>query len=176
MTPKPLIRTTRLNLRPMTRIDAPLFHDLVTRPEVARMLFMFPVDWTLAVAEAFLDEWAWRGVLRFRLAIMEGDNWAGWIGVSGDAEPEVFYALRPEFAGRGIAREAVSGFCVFLFDRFDMSALTASVFTDNPASARVLQVCGFARSGEAVHTSRGRLAPASCGVYRLQHPLSSVSK
>ena len=165
-----LIRTERLELRPMTRADAPLFRDLVTRPEVARMLFMFPTDWPLSEAEAFMDDWAWRGSLRFRLAIMLGGEWAGWIGVSDGAEPEIFYALRPKHAGRGIAREAVAAFCRFLFDRFSMPAVTAGVFTDNPASARVLEVSGFLRIGEENHQSRGRLAPAPMWVYRLTNP------
>lgn len=165
-----LIRTDRLAMRPMTRADAPLFHDLVTRPEVARVLYMFHKDWTLAEAEAFLDDWAWRGALRFRLALIHQGQWAGWIGVSNDPEPEIFYALRPEFAGKGLAGEAVTAFSAFLFNRFDPPALTAGVFTDNPASARVLEKCGYRLIREELHASRGRLAPAPCWVYRLANP------
>ena len=170
MTPEPLIVTARLALRPMIRADAPAFHDLVTRPEVARFLYLFHPDWTLAEAEAFLDTWAWRGGLKFRLAIMADDIWAGWIGVSGDDEPEIFYALRPEFAGKGIGSEAVRAFTRFIFDRFPVPALTAGVFTDNPASARVLEKLGFRLLAEELHTSRGRLAPALLWVYRLERP------
>lgn len=165
-----LIITPRLTMRPMTRADAPMFHDLVTRPEVAQFLFMFHAGWTLAEAEAFLDDWVWAGSLRFRLALIHHGDWAGWIGVSDDAEPEIFYALRPEFAGRGLAREAVQGFARFLFQTFDPPALTAGVFTDNPASARVLTACGFELIREEMHVSRGRLAPAPCWVYRLANP------
>ena len=165
-----LIQTARLILRPMTQADAPDFHALVTRPDVARMLYLFPVDWTLAEAAVFIDEWAWRGGLRFRLALIHDGNWAGWIGVSGDAEHEIFYALRPEFAGRGLAREAVAAFAAFLFDRFQPPALRAGVFTDNPASARVLHSCGFVKIAEELHQSRGRLAPAPASVYRLSNP------
>lgn len=165
-----LIITPRLTMRPMTRADAPMFHDLVTRPEVAQFLFMFHAGWTLAEAEAFLVDWAWAGSLRFRLALIHQGDWAGWIGVSDDAEPEIFYALRPEFAGRGLAREAVQGFARFLFQTFDPPALTAGVFTDNPASARVLTACGFELIREEMHVSRGRLAPAPCWVYRLANP------
>ena len=174
MTPEPLITTPRLNLRPMTRADAPAFHDLVTRPEVARFLYLFHPDWTLAEAEAFLDDWAWRGTLKFRLAIMVDDTWAGWIGASGDPEPEIFYALRPEFAGKGIGSEAVTAFAAFLFDRFPVPAITAGVFTDNPASARVLEKLGFRLIAEEKHASRGRLAPAPVWVYRLERPLPPV--
>ena len=170
-----LIQTLRLAMRPMTRADAADFHALVTRPAVARMLFMFPLDWTLVEAESFLEDWVWKGTLRFRLALIHDGKWAGWIGVSGDAEPEIFYALNPEFAGQGLAREAVAGFTEFLFDRFAPTALTAGVFTDNPASARVLLACGFVLTHEEVHASRGRLAPAPCWVYRLSNPKEAPS-
>lgn len=165
-----LIRTKRLSMRPMSSADAPLFHDLVTRPEVARMLFMFPTDWTLPQAVAFLDDWAWRGTLRFRLALIHQGHWAGWIGVNDAPEPEIFYALRPEFAGKGLAREGVAAFAAFLFARFAPPALTAGVFTDNSASARLLQACGFRFNHEELHASRGRLAPAPAQVYRLANP------
>lgn len=154
----------------MTQADAPLFHDLVTRPEVARFLYLFHPGWTLAEAEEFMADWAWTGGLKFRLALIHDGVWAGWIGVSDGAEPEIFYALRPEFAGRGLAAEAVAAFCRFVFDHFAVPALTAGVFTDNPASARVLEKCGFQRLREEIHASRGRLAPAPLWVYRLERP------
>ncbi len=165
-----LIRTPRLTLRPMTRADAPNFHAFVTRPEVVRMMFLIPLVWSLREAEDFLADWVWRGKLRFRLALIHQGEWAGWIGVSDETEPEIFYGVRPEFAGQGLAREAVAAFASFLFDRFNPPALTAGVFTDNPASARVLSACGFTLQREELHPSRGRLAPAPAWVYRLANP------
>lgn len=169
-----VIRSPRLVMRPMAASDAPLFHDLVTRPEVARFLYLFHPDWTLDEAREFLADWAWTGGLRFRLALIHQGAWAGWIGVTDDAEPEIFYALRPEFAGRGLASEAVAAFADFLFRRFDIPALTAGVFTDNPASARVLEKLGFLRLREEIHASKGRLAPAPLWVYRLERPSTPV--
>ena len=151
-----LISTERLHLRPMTQADAGDIHALVTRPEVARMLFMFSADWTLAETRAFIKDWAWCGKLHFRLSIECNGAWLGWIGVSDDPIPEVFYALRAEAAGKGYAQEALRGFCAFLFDRFEPSALSAGVFTDNPASARVLGKCGFQKLSETLHASCGR--------------------
>ncbi len=165
-----LILTERLTMRSVTWSDAPLFHDLVTRPEVARFLYLFHPGWTLAEAETFMEDWAWRGELRFRLSLIHQGKWAGWIGASDDSEPEIFYALRPEFTGQGLAREAVAAFTAFLFDRFDPPALTAGVFTDNPASAKVLASCGYTVVKEELHPSRGRLAPAPSWVYRLANP------
>ena len=119
-------------MRPMTRADAPLFHDLVTRPDVARMLYLFHPGWTLAEAGAFLDDWAWAGRLRFRLALIHQGQWAGWIGTTDDPEPEIFYALRPDCAGQGLAREAVSAFSAFLFDRFNPPARSQGSLPTTP--------------------------------------------
>lgn len=165
-----VLSTPRLTLRAMTEADVPRFHALVTRPEVARMLFLFHPGWTLAEARAFLAGWAWTGALRFRLAIEEAGEWRGWIGVTDDPEPEIFYALTPEAAGRGLAREAVAAFTGFLFDRFPVPALRAGVFFDNPASMKLLLACGFSEIGVEDHPSRGRDAPAPCHIFRLVRP------
>lgn len=167
-----VVTTPRLTMRAMTRADGPLFHDLVTRPEVAQFLYLFHPAWTLAEAEEFLKAWAWKDALKFRLALIHQGRWAGWIGATDDSEPEIFYALRPEFAGQGLGGEAVRAFTAFLFAHFPVPALTAGVFTDNPASARVLEKCGFTRMREELHPSRGRLAPAPLWVYRLERPQS----
>jgi RimJ/RimL family protein N-acetyltransferase len=115
----------------------------------------------------FLASVAWTGRLPFRLAIERAGVWQGWIGVSDDPEPEIFYALEPHARGQGLAREAVAAFSAFLLDRCPVPALTAGVFTDNPVSARVLEACGFVRTGTAPHTSAARLAPAPAWQYRL---------
>jgi RimJ/RimL family protein N-acetyltransferase len=162
------IVTPRLLLRPMSASDASDFHALVTRPEVARMLFMFSADWPFAKAVPFLEDWRWQGRGRFRLAIIQNGDWAGWIGTDDAAEPEVFYALRPEFAGQGVAQEALRGFCQFLFATFSPLALRAGVFTDNPASANVLRRCGFAQVAEVMGHSAGRAAPAPEWRFRLE--------
>ncbi len=167
-----LLQTDRLVLRPMTTADVPRFHALVTRPEVARMLFLFHPGWTLEEAHLFLATQAWKGSLGFRLSIEEGGKWCGWIGVSNDAQPEVFYALTPEAAGRGLAREALAAFTTFLFNRFPVPALMAGAFFDNPASMRVLSACGFAETHIEDHASRGRAASAPCHIFRLPRPLA----
>ncbi len=164
------ITTQRLVLRPMTAEDAPAFHALVTRPEVSRMLFLFPTNWPLSEAVPFLEAWRWQGRLLFRVAITLKGEWVGWIGADDAAEPEVFYAIRPEFTAQGIAQEALRGFTQFLFARFAPPALQAGAFTDNPASIKVLQRCGFVRTGEAMGASAGRTGRAPEGRFRLVRP------
>ncbi len=165
--PWPGLTSARLTFRPLLRADAQAFRALVTRAEVGRMLFRFPPDLTPAEAGDFLDTVVWTGRLPFRLAVERSGLWQGWIGVGDDPQPEVFYALEPDAAGQGLASEALAAFAAFLFARFDMPALTAGVFADNPASARVLEKCGFLRTGTAPHASAARPAPAPCHHYRL---------
>lgn len=169
--PFPLTLAPDVTLRPMTGADASAFHALVTDPTVARMLFVFPTDWRMDEARAFLHDWRWQDTTRFRVAIEAAGHWAGWIGADGAGEPELFYALCPDHAGRGIARRAVAAVARLLFERFAVPAVRATVFTDNPASVRVLETCGFVRIGTETHSSRGRLAPAPAWVYRLSNPM-----
>jgi RimJ/RimL family protein N-acetyltransferase len=163
----PGLRSERLELRPWTREDAPFVHALNTRPEVARMLFMFRTDWTVADVADFIGQWQWTGGLKFRCLILKDGEWAGWIGVDDAEEPEIFYAIDDAFRGQGIAREAVAAFCRFLFGRFGMAALTAGVFTDNPASGRVLEAVGFSRVATGLHGSAARDGLAEAWTYRL---------
>lgn len=171
--PWPGLDSARLAFRPLVRADAPAFRALVTRPEVGRMLFKFAPDLTLAQAEAFLDTVAWTGRLPFRLAIEKDGVWLGWIGVSDDAEPEVFYALEAGAQGQGFASEAVAAFCGFLFARFPVAALTAGVFTDNPGSARVQEKQGFVLAETVPYKSAARAEPAPCWHFRLPRPATA---
>jgi RimJ/RimL family protein N-acetyltransferase len=163
------IRTERLNLRPMAPEDCGDLLKVVTRPEAARMLFIFHPGWTEAQALPFIDDWAYDGRDRhLRLAIEKDGHFVGSIGVGDGAVPPIFYFLSPEVAGQGVATEAVSGFTRFLFDRFGLEAVTADVFSDNPASSRVLSKCGFVEAGHGTGTSAARLEPAPIVHYRLE--------
>ncbi len=162
------IRTERLVLRPMAPEDAPALLAIVTRPETARMLFVFNEAWTEAEALPFIDDWACDGRLGFRLAIEKDGRFVGSIGVGSGDEPPIFYFLDPSVAGQGVATEAVAAFSRYVFDRFDVRALTPEVFADNPASMRVLEKCGFRPVGRGMGTSAARLEPAPIVLYRLE--------
>jgi len=71
---------------------------------------------------------------------------------------EVGYWVAEEHWGRGIATEALGALVEYAFERFDLCRLFATSFDWNPASARVLEKCGFvleARRRQAV-TKEGR--------------------
>jgi [ribosomal protein S5]-alanine N-acetyltransferase len=57
------------------------------------------------------------------------------------------YWLGAEFWGRGIMTEAVVALTDFCFENFPLRRISAEVFANNPASARVLEKAGFTFEG-----------------------------
>jgi len=163
------IDTPNLRLDPLRPEDSADLCRIVTIPEVGRMLFLFPPDWTEDAARDFIGRWQWRGALAFRLAVRDRDGrFIGSVGaLAHDGKVELFYFLDPAVAGQGYATEAMRGFIAFLFARFAPPALHADVFTDNPASSKVLAKLGFRKTGEGMGRSAARLEPAPLYLYRL---------
>jgi [ribosomal protein S5]-alanine N-acetyltransferase len=57
------------------------------------------------------------------------------------------YWLGEQFWGRGIMTEAVTAVTDFCFENFQLRRISAEVFSNNPASARVLEKAGFSFEG-----------------------------
>jgi RimJ/RimL family protein N-acetyltransferase len=62
-------------------------------------------------------------------------------------QAEVAYWLAQPFWGRGIMTAVVRRVCRHAFQEFGLVRITAHVFAHNPASARVLEKCGFQEEG-----------------------------
>ena len=58
---------------------------------------------------------------------------------------EIGYWLGEPFWGRGIVTDAVRAVVPVAFGTFDIARIQAGIFSENPASARVLEKCGFVR-------------------------------
>jgi RimJ/RimL family protein N-acetyltransferase len=79
-------------------------------------------------------------------ALIGGCGFDGFqIGKSHRAE--VGYWLAKPFWGRGIMTAVVQRVCRHAFEEFGLVKITAHVFSHNPASARVLEKCGFQEEG-----------------------------
>jgi ribosomal-protein-alanine N-acetyltransferase len=57
------------------------------------------------------------------------------------------YWLGEKFWGHGIVTEAVAALSDFCFENFPLRRISAEVFVNNPASARVLEKAGFVFEG-----------------------------
>jgi RimJ/RimL family protein N-acetyltransferase len=135
-----------VQLRDVTRDDLPIFFE-----QQADAAAVWMVAFTLAAAdrEAFLAKW--QRILDDDRIVKRTILWQGCVAgnvvcftapYSGNRE--LGYWLGREFWNRGIATAAVGQFIELIDER----PLFASVASDNGASLRVLEKCGFARSGQ----------------------------
>jgi RimJ/RimL family protein N-acetyltransferase len=60
---------------------------------------------------------------------------------------EIGYWLAKPYWGRGIMTAVIGAACQHAFAEFGLVKVTAHVFATNPASARVLEKCGFEQEG-----------------------------
>jgi RimJ/RimL family protein N-acetyltransferase len=90
-----------------------------------------PVHWTIRSADD---------------ALIGGCGFDG-LQVGKSHRAEVGYWLARPLWGRGIMTAVVQRVCRHAFEEFGLAKITAHVFSHNPASARVLEKCGFQQEG-----------------------------
>lgn len=100
----------------------------------------------------------------FCYTIKDGGEWAGRIGITGNA---LGYTLPPSVHGRGIATAASEMAIDKGFDDLALDVIIASTWHDNPASARVLKKCGFTHWQTHYQDSVARGVPTLVQQYRL---------
>ena len=158
------LTTSRLRIDGFAVDDLAALHRIVTTPEVARMLLRFSPDMTQdEVAPIFTEEAL---TPPMRLVIRYNGRAAGSAGVLPGNPASLAYFLDSKLAGRGLGQEAVSAFFQEYLLRFSPKELRAEVFSDNPASARILRNLGFQQEDEMMMSSLGRDTPAPAGIYR----------
>ena len=112
---------------------------------------LFPHPYTIQDAHEFLQRTInEQSATKFCIEI-EGAA-VGGIGVHSGQDVHrhtatVGYWLGEEFWGRGIMTEAVTVVTDFCFENFPLRRISAEVFTNNPASARVLEKARFTFEG-----------------------------
>ena len=149
------IRTERLLVRPFRAGDAVGLVRPRNDPKVARYQ-----DWVVPYSTAQGEE------MVAHLAAMEGpesDEW--WMAIvcdpetdevfgdlalhltSGSRTAEVGYTFASEHWGKGYATESLAALIEYLFKTFDVTRVFGMLHPDNPASAMVLERCGFLFEG-----------------------------
>jgi RimJ/RimL family protein N-acetyltransferase len=158
------INTPSIILRQWTAADIESLVRSADNPRVsACMRDAFPSPYTREDASRFISTVAC-GKENLIFAIQYGDEAVGSIGIHplGDVysrTAEIGYWLGEPFWGRGIVTAAVQAIVPVAFRQFEIERLQAGVFSNNPASMRVLEKCGFFR--ETIHRNatfkRGKL-------------------
>jgi len=163
------LRSERLVIEALGPADAEAFSRLVTRPEVGRMLFVFGPHYSAAEAVDLIARQADPDTRPLRLAIRNapGGPLLGTIGIGAGDLPDIYYFLDPAVAGQGMMGEVLGLFVPEVIARFGVRGLGAKVFTDNPASARVLERHGFRQIGTDSVKPAQRPDAAPVWVYRL---------
>ncbi|NNE52503.1 MAG: GNAT family N-acetyltransferase [Sulfitobacter sp.] len=148
-----LIETARFDLRPLRRSDLGLVEMYASDPRVALTTTSIPHPLPPGTIDAFItrsmaeprDEDVW---------VMDGIK-SGWAEVMGVIsltrldrnQSEVGYWVAPAFWNTHIASDAVQA--LVSQNPLANDAMFASVFHDNPASAKVLMNAGFVYLGDA---------------------------
>ncbi|MDO9525138.1 MAG: GNAT family protein [Gemmobacter sp.] len=172
--PQPVIVTDRFVLRPLRKSDAGLIAMYTGDKRVAYTTSSIPHPLPPGATEAF--------IARTTAADRHEDVWAidgspqgsgevlGVIGLkrmdAGQADrgqSEIGYWVAPAFWNTGIASEAVRA--LLAANPQGARTVFASVFQDNPGSARVLTNCGFEYLGDAETFSVSRNARVPTWTY-----------
>ena len=150
---QPVIETERLVLRPLRKSDKGMIDLYWSDERVAHMTTSIPHPVPPGMSEAY--------VTRAMADKREADVWAMDGLKSGGAEvmglislermdrnqSEISYWVAPPFWNTGLASDAVQA--LVAANPMENATMFASVFQDNPASARVLTHCGFKYLGDA---------------------------
>ncbi|MBO9477010.1 GNAT family N-acetyltransferase [Shimia sp. R11_0] len=169
---QPVVDTPRFALRPLRRSDLGLIEMHTADRELARMTTSIPNPVPPGATEAFIaraqsadrveDVWAIDGSTEGHPEVM------GLISLTrvDEGQTEIGYWIGKAFWNTGLASEAVRA--LIAANPLESSTIFASVFQDNPASARVLTNCGFQYLGDAESFSVARDATVPTWTYSLK--------
>lgn len=149
-----VIRAGRVTLRCVMADDAPLISKYCSDYDVAKMTSSFPYPLPLLSAEVLvmMRRAAWREGRSFSYAIdIEGES--GLAGVmtlfkrAPEEDWELGYWLGRPYWRQGLAAIAARAAMQAFTDTYGPTAFQANIFSDNPASGRVLEKLGFTATG-----------------------------
>lgn len=163
-----VIETERLVLRPYAEGDLPRQVELANDEKVLRMTGSMPYPYTEADARKWLQTHAddiAKGT-HYPFAICDPEQ--GLIGYVGlflrdNGLYELGYWIAREWWGKGVASESCAAALQWAREKLGLRVAQAKVFTDNPASVRVLEKLGFLRTGvreQGFSTARGAAVPS----------------
>ena len=169
---QPVIETERFDLRPLRASDQGLIELYGGDERVAKNTTTIPHPLPPGASEDFIrraqsddrteDVWAMDG------AKTQGHEVMGLIGLKrlDRNQSEIGYWVAPAFWNGGLAQEAVAA--LVGANPHGSDTIFASVFQDNPASARVLTNQGFQYLGDAESHSVARGANVPTWTYSLK--------
>jgi RimJ/RimL family protein N-acetyltransferase len=169
----PVIAADRFVLRPLRASDAGLIQLYASDRRLAEMTTTIPHPYPPGAAEAFvaraLEDGERRAVWALDGSAHGSSELLGLVSLTrlDRGQAEIGYWVAPALWNAGYASEAVNA--IVAADPLGSAALFATVFQDNPGSARVLTNAGFDYVGdaEAYSVARGATVPTWTYIRRL---------
>jgi RimJ/RimL family protein N-acetyltransferase len=149
-----VLTTPRLNVRQFTRDDASELHTICGDGRTMRYVGDGMVLTQLRCAEWIeesLADYATRGYGASAVYVQGNPVMAGYCGIvtaRRRADPEIIYALRPQWWRQGLASELVPALLQFGFVTCRLPRLIATIRPENHASLRVVERAGMHCAGE----------------------------
>lgn len=144
------LRTDRLHLRWLTAADAGLLLAVWNDPAFLRYVGDRGIRTVEAAAEAFRDGpqrlYKDYGYGPYRVALRDSNQVLGICGLfrrEGLDDPDIGYALLPQFCGRGYATEAARAVIFHARETLGFKRLTALINPDNTASIKLVEKLGL---------------------------------
>jgi len=140
-------------LSPFEEGDASSLMQCLNNPRVNSKILSVPNPYTIEDSRQFINSNSYiftsRGNhLNYAIRNMEG-NMIGSIGLELNSllhfkhSGTVAYYVDQAYWGKNVASRALKAFLPWCIENYRFKRLTAHVFSDNPASEKVLQKCGF---------------------------------
>jgi len=149
--PQSVFPSTAVVLRPLIPNDLDAVHQLLSDWNVVRYMLL-PFCSTEDESRKCLDDLisdsaggAWRNVVR-AIQTQDGGEVIGMCGIAiphGSEQGEIWYLVRPDHWGRGIAQRAARELLRIGFSEMNLHRMFATCLPENPASARVLEKIGM---------------------------------
>lgn len=148
----PILRSTRLLLRPFAADDAARVQMLLDDEEVAKQTLSIPHPYPAGAAAQWIakhEEWLAAGTQAIWAITLDG-RLVGAMGlriVAAHHRAEAGYWVAREAWGQGIASEALRAVIAHGFDAMGLHRIEAHHYPENPASGRVMEKAGMTREG-----------------------------
>lgn len=159
---QPILASQRLRLRPFRISDAPQVQRLAGEQKVAEPTAAIPHPYPDGAAEAWISGHeklfeSGRGV-SYAITLATGSELVGTVSLldvsAAHLRAEVGYWVGLEHWGNGYCTEALLTLMTFAENHFKTSRFIGRCLASNPASARVLERCGFVPEGRQVRHMR----------------------
>lgn len=147
------LASTRLTLHPVSVSELQVFHDLLTDPFIRKYLCddqVFSVersrDFILESQQTFKERRLGLWLLRNTEQTVIG--FAGLKSFFEESQPQLLYALLPDYTGQGLALEAAAAIVRYCFEELGFDYLEASCDIPNLPSQRVAERIGMRKVEE----------------------------